>query len=58
MEKYIVIGKDEPEKTKYEYDLGEVITVNSFSKYRCNSKKIIDGKLYQFFGKGRIVFDY
>jgi hypothetical protein len=58
MEKFIVIGNDEPEQTQYEYALGEIITVNSIDKYKCINKKIMNGNLYQFFKKGKLSFDW
>lgn len=58
MEKFIVLGNDEPEITKFEYGLGEIITVNSVDKYKCVHKEVVDGKLYQFFKKGVIRFDW
>jgi hypothetical protein len=57
MEKYIVLGNDEPQRTKFEYEIGETIRVNSVDTYMCKVKKVFDGKLYQFFFKGRLVFD-
>ncbi|GAE27010.1 hypothetical protein JCM9140_3120 [Halalkalibacter wakoensis JCM 9140] len=57
MELYIVLGNDEPEKTKFEYEIGETIRVNSVDIYKCVNKKEFDSKLYQFFSKGRLVFD-
>lgn len=57
MEKYIVLGNDEKQRTEFEYDIGETIGVNSVDRYMCKEKRMIDGKMYQFFVKGRLVFD-
>lgn len=57
MEKFIVLGNDEPHHTEFEYEIGETIRVNSLDMYMCKVKKVVDGKLYQFFFKGRLVFN-
>lgn len=57
MEKFIVLGNEGTEKTKFEYEIGEIIRVNSADSYKCINKKVVGGKLYQFFSKGRVVFD-
>ncbi|AFV21584.1 MULTISPECIES: hypothetical protein [Bacillus] len=57
MDKYNVYGNGEPEKTKYEYEIGEVImlyTSNGHCPIKCINKKVVDGKLIQYFNKGRL----
>lgn len=57
MEKYAIYGGGAPEETQYEYEIGEIINVNSHTEMMCKKKEIINGKLYQFFRQGRMVFD-
>ena len=57
VEKFIVLGNDESQKAEFEYEIGETIRVNSVDTYMCKDKKELDGELYQFFFKGRLVFD-
>lgn len=58
MDKFIVYDfKDTPESIEFEYEIGERILVNSHIHMVCQEKKIIDGKLYQYFVSGRLVFD-
>lgn len=48
MDKYNVYGNSEPEKTNYEYSIGEVImlyTSNGHCPIKCINKKVVDGKL-------------
>jgi hypothetical protein len=56
-EMFAIYGSGEPEETRYEYEIGEIITVNTTKKMMCKKKTVIDGKLYQFFKEGRLVFD-
>lgn len=46
-----------PEKTQFEYEIGEIITVNSNIDMMCKKKEITNGKMYQYFRQGRMVFD-
>lgn len=48
----------DPEETKYDYIVGEVITVNSVDKYKCVDKKIVGNKVFMYFKKGIITFNY
>ncbi|MFK7678751.1 hypothetical protein ACI3ER_11975 [Bacillus sp. Wb] len=57
MEKYAVYGGGKPEKVPFEYEIGEIITVNSVDKMMCKKKEVKQGKLIQYFSKGRVVFD-
>lgn len=61
MDKYNVCGNSEPEKTNYEYSIGEVImlyTSNGHCPIKCINKKVVDGKLIQYFRKGRMNSDF
>lgn len=57
IEMYAIYGGGEAVKTQYEYEIGEIINVNSHIEMMCKKKEIINGKLYQFFRQGRMVFD-
>lgn len=57
MEKYAVYGGGKPEKIQFEYEIGEIITVNSVDKMMCKKKEVKGDKLIQYFSKGRVVFD-
>jgi len=58
MEKYAVYGSGAPEKTPYEYDVGEVIIVNSHDRMMCKKKVKQGNKLVQYFSPGRVVYDF
>lgn len=47
-------------RTNFEYEVGETITVNNSIPYKCYKKEIVDDKLYQYFTKGitRVEFPY
>lgn len=51
-------GTEVKEETKYEYDTGEVITVNSVSKYLCTKVKVVNGEKVHYFKEGIISFDW
>ena len=48
----------EPEKTKFEYEIGETIRVNSSTRYKCIGKNIIAGDLVHEFKEGEIIFNF
>ena len=52
--------EDRGENTDFEYNIGEEITVNSSADnvYRCMKKEVVNGKLFQYFKKGRVYFDF
>jgi len=60
MKKYMVYDEkiEQAEHTDFEYVVGETIGVNSNSVYRCMRKEIINNSLYQFFKKGRVIYDF
>ena len=63
MEKFIIWmnanGRiDEPEETKFEYDIGETITVNNTQMYKCINKKIVEGELHQTFKEGIKIWKF
>lgn len=61
MEKYNVYGNGEPEKTNFEYEIGEVImlyTSNDTYPVKCIKKKVIDGKLMQYFKRGIVNYQF
>lgn len=59
MEKFIKYSDSkEPEETQFEYEIGEVITVNSVDKFKCVKKVIVSNQLIQFFKKGIITYEY
>jgi hypothetical protein len=59
MKKYIVYdGRvDKKEQIAYEYEVGEIIRVNSTTSMMCKKKEIVNGELNQYFVTGRLVFD-
>ena len=63
MDKFIIWENENgsissPEHTHFEYDLGEVIRVNSSDMYKCKRKITKDGKLYQYFKQGKVTYNY
>lgn len=44
--------------TDFEYEIGEKITVNNNQIYKCMKKEVVDEKLYQYFKKGRVSYDF
>lgn len=70
MKKFIIwmedVGKYEGEEledrgnsTDFEYGIGETITVNNVeNRYMCVKKEEMDGKLYQYFKKGRLHYSF
>ncbi|AIW03344.1 hypothetical protein CPT_Mater187 [Bacillus phage Mater] len=57
MKKYAVYGSGKPEPTPFEYEIGEIIIVDSHKRMRCKKKVERNGVLIQYFSQGRIVFD-
>lgn len=59
MQKYIVYDGDvdKKEPIAFEYEIREMITVNSTIKMICKKKEIVNGELLQYFVSGRLVFD-
>ena len=51
-------SKSEPEFVHYEYRLGEVINVNSNSKFKCIRKEIVNGKRIHYFKEGIPTYRY
>jgi hypothetical protein len=52
---------DEPEKTRFEYNIGEIITVNNYgNQYKCIFKDVSDNKIIHHFKQGKKIytFDY
>lgn len=49
---------DYRENTTFEYDIGEIITVNNTEVYKCIKKELLDGDLYHYFKKGEISYDF
>lgn len=58
MKKYIVIGNDSPFETKFDYEVGEIITVNSSTPAKCVSKDTIDGDIYYKFKLGKASYSF
>lgn len=48
MKKYIQVEHDDKFETKYEYEIGEEITINN-RWVKCTRKEVIKGELIQFF---------
>jgi hypothetical protein len=57
MDKYIVINGKKQCKVEYEYNIGEIITMNSTQDIKCIRKEEVDGELLQHFIKPRIIWD-
>lgn len=56
--KFIIFGSGEPEETPYDYDIGEVIRVNSQDLYMCKTKTMDEeGNIIHLFKKGKVTFD-
>ncbi|AID17782.1 hypothetical protein JBP901_gp070 [Bacillus phage JBP901] len=58
MEKYIKLPGDEPMKTPFEYEVGEVIMVNSNRPHKCWKKETVDGKMMQYFKEGKVQYTF
>ncbi|ALA13359.1 hypothetical protein AVV02_gp195 [Bacillus phage AvesoBmore] len=59
--KYNVFNGGEPERTHYEYKVGEVITVygcNETYPAKCVKKETVDGDIYHYWRRGvmKVVF--
>jgi hypothetical protein len=60
MKMFIVIDGNENDKdeTKYEYNVGEKITLNSSIPIKCIKKEEKNGELLQYFKTARMTFDW
>ncbi|QFP93464.1 UNVERIFIED_ORG: hypothetical protein Xoosp15_199 [Xanthomonas phage Xoo-sp15] len=59
MDKYIVFSDDKQRmRTQFEYEIGEVIKVDSHQYYKCTDKKVIDGEMLHYFKRGKVTYDY
>lgn len=56
--RYLVFDKKEIQETKYEYEVGNIITVNSTRQYRCMDIIDIKGDTYYMFNVGVVSYKY
>ncbi|PED16393.1 hypothetical protein CON01_00655 [Bacillus thuringiensis] len=50
---------DTPEEMKWDYEIGDVITVNSYTnQYKCMSIEKKGGNIYYHFKQGKMVYTY
>lgn len=58
MAKYIVFDLKGKEATKYDYEVGETITVNSNMEYRCMNVAKKGDDVYYFFNRGKVIYRF
>jgi len=52
---------DEPKKTKFSYEIGDIIRVSNYSnQYKCFDREVTDNGIYYHFKQGatKVTFDY
>ncbi|MBS5307695.1 hypothetical protein [Clostridium sp.] len=58
MSKYLVFDMEDIQKTDYEYEIGEIINVNSNSQYKCMEILTKNNDIYYMFNIGIPKYEY
>ena len=58
MNRYIVFDLEDIEPTKYDYKIGDSITVNSSCQYKCMGMTTKNGNAYYLFNVGVPRYEY
>lgn len=56
MAKYTVFDLKEKQTTKYDYEIGETITVNSNLQYKCMNIVRNNDNIYYMFNRGKVIY--
>lgn len=58
MRRFMIFNDEDKQETKFEYEVGEIITFNSTMKAKCIKKEESDNELLQYFKIGKVVYDF